>query len=272
MIVSVVLGGLGNQLFQYATARYQAKRLGCDLYIEKRLYHLPKYKIHPFALDNFQIDIKCTSLMQYINLFGLNIFREKNMAFDPNINFTKNNTILVGYWHSEKYFEPIRNELVQEIKGNYIFDNKVSESLCQEMRREESVSIHVRRSDYLSKKNSSFFESISLNYYYNALELIKAQYPSIKIFVFSDDNQWVMDNFKTDVPTIFVTHNDVSHGYDDMILMSNCKHNITANSTFSWWGAWLNENPSKFVFTPAKWVKGQNYLEPDLIPESWIKL
>jgi len=77
LIVSVILGGLGNQLFQYAAARYQAKRLGCDLYIEKRLYLLPKYKIHPFALHNFQIDIKCTSLMQYINLFGFNIFREK---------------------------------------------------------------------------------------------------------------------------------------------------------------------------------------------------
>ena len=140
------------------------------------------------------------------------------------------------------------------------------------MRQEESVSIHIRRSDYLSKKNSSIFEPISLNYYYSALELIKKQHPNIKLFVFSDDNQWVMDNFKTDLPTTFVTHNDVSRGYDDLMLMSNCKHNITANSTFSWWGAWLNENPAKIVVTPSKWVKEDKYVEPDLIPNNWIKV
>ena len=272
MIVSVILGGLGNQLFQYATARSQAKRLGCDLYLEKRLYHLPKYKIHPFALDNFHIDFKSPSLCRYINLFGLNIFREKSMAYDPNINFVKNNTILVGYWHSEKYFDSIRQELIQEFKGNYIFENKISATLHQTMRQEESVSIHIRRSDYLSKKNSSIFEPISLSYYYSALELIKKQHPNIKLFVFSDDNQWVMDNFKTDLPTTFVTHNDVSRGYDDLMLMSNCKHNITANSTFSWWGAWLNDNPAKLVVTPSKWVKEDKYVEPDLIPNNWIKV
>jgi hypothetical protein len=133
--------------------------------------------------------------------------------------------------------------------------------------------MHIRRGDYVSLKISNELHGVlPLEYYYNAIELIKKQNPNITVFVFSDDIPWVKENLKLKDKCVYVDFNSGENSVFDMFLMSLCKHNIIANSSFSWWGAWLNQNKNKIIVAPENWFAKKEMLNNDLIPDAWRKL
>jgi hypothetical protein len=173
---------------------------------------------------------------------------------------------LKGYWQSEKYFEGISKTICKHFSFPPFTDNK-NKALLELIVHSNSVSIHIRRGDYL-KNNLNW--SLDIEYYYRAIDLIKEKVNNPIFYIFSDDMQWAETNIK--VPNChFINHNKGNDSFRDMQLMSNCKHNIIANSSFSWWGAWLNNNEDKKVIAPNKWLSTMEGTR-DIIPDSWIQL
>ena len=179
---------------------------------------------------------------------------------------------LSGYWQSQKYFEKYSNIIRQDFKFTIPMNSKNLE-VANSIKESISVSVHIRRGDYLSNKKTYDKHGVcSLDYYENSINLILLEFPTARIFVFSDDISWVnyflMPKFKN-IETVDL--NSGKESYNDMRLMSLCDHNIISNSTFSWWGAWLNNNPHKKVIAPEQWfADGTNC--NDLIPENWIRM
>jgi len=179
---------------------------------------------------------------------------------------------LDGYWQSEKYFCDFRLAIQNEIK----LKNEESEcykNILSEIGSIQSpISLHIRRGDYehdpIIKK---ILSCCTMSYYDQAIKFVTRDLTGVKFFIFSDDINWVKENFKINFPVFYVTGNNITN-YEEMILMSKCKHNIIANSSFSWWGAWLNENPGKIVVAPKKWFNNPKADQKDIIPESWIKI
>lgn len=201
-----------------------------------------------------------------------NVYVERHFHFDPAVLDVTDNSYLDGYWQSEKYFKDIadiiRNEFIV-ITGQ----DEWSRHLAEEIKATESVSIHVRRGDYINNiKTSQILSSCSLDYYKTSSGLIATSVSNPTFFIFSDDMEWVKKNFTINFRHFYVEHNGDESSYMDMYLMSLCKHNIIANSSFSWWGAWLNRNPNKQVIAPARWFQSRKYDVKDLLPASWVKV
>jgi len=178
---------------------------------------------------------------------------------------------LHGYFQSENFF--IKS--CEFVRSEFIFEDRLTqncESLFNEIRRHPSASIHIRRGDYLNRRNSKLFHACDLDYYLRAMQYVASRTEKIKFYIFSDDPKWAHENFYHKGYD-FCIINTISNAaaQTDMFLMSLCDHNIIANSTFSWWAAWLNSNNDKIVISPDKWFKnGRN--ASDLIPNSWIKI
>jgi len=245
------LGRIGNQMFQYAALRGLASKHEYTWTIP------PKYEFAKnYSQENNLYDIFCLSNLKKINNIISNnpTFPEKYFHFDDDLfNNCPDNVDLYGYYQSYKYFEHIKNELLQD------FTFKVQDVLMDI----PYVAIHVRRGDYVGLTN--FHPMCSLDYYAKAMEY----FPEHKFLIFSDDIEWCKQQelFKK----CFFSNN-ASPG-NDLFLMSIAEHNIIANSSFSWWGAWLNKNPNKIVVCPEKWF-GENLSNDtkDLIPKGWIKI
>jgi hypothetical protein len=211
-------------------------------------------------------------------LGSLKLVNEKGYQFNPEIMELKGNIYLNGYWQSEKYFEAIRSNLLSEFSlKNSLLDKLESNESLRKIKAlintTNSVSVHFRRGDYVSDSvTSQFHGTCSMSYYQNAIKRIVAEIPNPHFFLFTDDPEWVksqkiIEGFPS---TLAVT----SNMHLDMYLMSQCQHNIIANSSFSWWGAWLNRNPEKLVIAPKRWY-AKVELNPqtqDLVPENWIRL
>jgi hypothetical protein len=198
--------------------------------------------------------------------------QEKYYHFDPVILSIKHDAYLSGYWQSEQYFADFADELRNDFtfRKPLVAENKY---LAEEMLGHNSVSIHIRRGDYVSiAKNARFFESCSLDYYYKGLAKISERQPDLHVYVFSDDIEWAKQNLDIVYPITFINHNQGENAFEDMRLMSLCKHNIIANSSFSWWGAWLNQTPEKIVIAPERWFAQGSNDTRDLLPGSWVKL
>ena len=196
---------------------------------------------------------------------------EPHYLYWPGLNEVKGSAYLLGYWQSEKYFA----DYSDEIREDFTFKSPLSErnsDLANQISSVNSVSVHVRRGDYVTNAKNAFIGVCPLSYYEQATELIKSRVESPVFFVFSDDMDWVKSNLKLDVKTVMVNHNSGSESYNDMRLMSMSKHHIIANSSFSWWGAWLNPNPEKIVIAPKKWFRNGEFDTSDLIPSNWIRI
>lgn len=296
MIVVQLRGGLGNQLFQYALGKNLADANKTTLtldtsYLQSKLplkkiatpmqYELSIFNIRAAISSNF---IKSSPWLypfakaEYIvrELWHKNryhIVQETQFNFDQTILKSSDNSFLIGNFQSESYFKNITQELRKDFTFLPALDKDNQEWMAK-IKQKNSVSIHIRRGDYLSiAKNAQKFTSLSLEYYKNAISVIAAQISNPEFFVFSDDVQWVQQNLKLDFPTFFVTNNHTpTTAYLDMQLMSACKHHIIANSTFSWWGAWLNPNSDKIVITPKQWFTDTSINSKDICPIEWIKL
>jgi len=290
MIVIKLIGGLGNQMFQYACAKAIALEHQFELGIDNSAFK--EYKVHKYLLNKFNIsgniinekNIKIVNNISEIRKKILNFinkqnnrkyysrFVEKKFDFDKNISKITDNTFMEGYFQSEKYFKKYAENIKKDFSLNYI-SNKTLEIAGLIINTSCSVSLHIRRGDYVSNPDASNFHGLaSLDYYYRSIEYIVLRNSNLVVFVFSDDLEWVKKNLKLKYKVKYVSHNDDENAQEDLYLMSLCKHNIIANSTFSWWGAWLNSNKEKIVIAPKEWFKNKEMNVKDLIPEEWICL
>lgn len=293
MISIQLCGGLGNQMFQYAAARsleeFHCTDLKLDLgwYSQKfdinttlRNYELQCFKLNAmianekekegFAKRNASKWYKLCEKFKPIS--RKRVYYEPYYHYNPKFFCLSKNVYLYGYYQSEKYFKSIRNILLTEFNWKTLPSGKNKEVL-ELIDKTESVSLHIRRGDYISNSTANKQHGVcSLSYYQKCLADIKKHLTTPHFFVFSDDIPWAKENLKVDAETTFVDHNNIDHGFEDMRLMSHCKHNIIANSSFSWWGAWLNKNSEKKVYAPKKWFQIENHNTKDLIPEDWTKV
>ncbi len=295
MIISKIYGGLGNQLFQYAFGRYLSIKNNTELKLDTTALEDKSIKgeftIRTFQLDLFSIHATIASVSDVEKFKKSKIQKIKDLALlylpirfnnlyikEPFFHFfnkalkTPENAYIDGYWQSEKYFSSIRELLLKELKPKNKLHEKTSE-LEVEIKTTQSVSIHIRRGDYISiKSNNDYYETCTPEYYTSAISYICDKLEEPVLYVFSDEPTWFEKNVKTNYKTIYIMHNTGNHSYEDMYLMSLCKHNIIANSSFSWWGAWLNANAHKIVVAPKKWFKIKSKNSKDLLPKEWIQL
>jgi hypothetical protein len=204
------------------------------------------------------------------------LIREKNLEYDASIEAIKKHSFLDGFWQSENYFKNVREEILQEFQLKAPLKNE-NALISKKMSEVVSVSLHIRRMHGLElpgQHHHKIHGGLDFGYYKKAIDIVAAQHPNLELFVFSDDIEWAKENFKSRFPMEFMSQNDDAHNYLDLILMSHCKHQIIANSTFSWWGAWLNQNPEKIVIAPKIWFVDQemNAQTRDLIPQNWLRI
>lgn len=269
MIIINLIGGLGNQMFQYASAKGLALQRQETLKLNTTAfdtYTLHQYGLHHFALSDSKINFLDNIKIKLLKTIH---YKEITFSYNPDIQKLKaQNILLTGYFQSENYFVNYRKELLDlfEIRTEL---KQQTKDLLVEIDKENSVSLHIRRGDYL---DTEIHNTDKTEYYKKAIYYISEKVNNPIFYIFSDDMNWVKDNFKIDFPTVYVTFNDASSNFEDLKLMSNCKHNIIANSSFSWWSAWLNTNPNKIVIAPEKWFETDDYDSQDVIPDSWIKL
>jgi hypothetical protein len=180
------------------------------------------------------------------------------------------NVYLHGFWQSEKYFKNIEGIIRSEFSLKDSLSQKTLEVSKKITTKQNTVSLHIRRGDYVTDiKTHNFLGLCSPDYYKKCVSHLGDALGNLNIFVFSDDPVWARENLIFDHHLDFVDHNDIKHAYEDMYLMSLCEHNIIANSSFSWWGAWLNNNKNKKVFAPRKWIVNTNHTDLDVVPEDW---
>lgn len=297
MIIASLFGGLGNQLFQYANGKAVATQLGVELKLDTSIIDaktdVKGFTNRNFELNIFKIDAKVASVgevRKYVpDLFrspkwshqiyrikrllnGRHLFIERTwnrFHYMPSIEKVKDNTYLYGYFQTEKFFKAIRAEILDSIQLKPTIE--ISPENCEilnQIKEVNAVSIHVRRGDY---QNSNFM-LLEMDYYTKAVERISGTVKNPKFYIFSNDMDWVRHQFSNlNIDFQIIDINTREQSYMDMILMSNCKHNIIANSTFSWWSAWLNQHTDKIVIAPKRWFN-QMDKSLELLPSDWIKI
>lgn len=292
MIVVQLQGGLGNQMFQYAFGKALSIQTGEEFLLdtsfleqkainytqrnfELNVFQIPEKIIEKRSLENF---VKAESKFildrifrklkksEYITL------REKSFAYQAPSSHSAKFKRYIGFWQSEKYFHQIRNELLEIFSFNYINDQENLQTL-KNIQSHESISMHIRRGDYITNNAANAFHgSCDLEYYKASIKAISSSLRNPAVFIFSDDPQWVRENIQLDLPTYFINNNQGEKSYLDMGLMSQCRHHIIANSSFSWWGAWLNPSATKKVIAPQNWFANSAIDTNDLIPNTWLRL
>ncbi|MDP3332699.1 MAG: alpha-1,2-fucosyltransferase [Methylococcaceae bacterium] len=292
MIISHILGGIGNQMFQYAAGRALSLVNNQQFLVD--LSDFSNYRLHHgFELTRvFNLNAEAASIAavnemlgwranrwakrvlrrpQFVYLRGRKFIVEPHFNYWPDFVNLQDNCYLYGYWQSEKYFKQFEST----IRHDFTFREPLTghnAELAIEMKNSQSVSLHVRRGDYVSNpKNSSLLEVCSLDYYHKAISYIAERIEHPVFYIFSDDIEWVRQNLPMGFPYVYVDNNRLADSYKDMQLMGLCRHHIIANSSFSWWGAWLNANPEKLVIAPKNWFSNGNN-DCDLIPDEWVRL
>lgn len=302
MIIIKIKGGLGNQLFQYAYARALSERFKVPLRLD-----ITNYDGTDTSEENLDMVFKRGYGLQHLNTLGSIATRKEISSFKKfqirkgriwflynklianeskyveerqftyNEKYAKTNFFIEtsniyadGYWQSEKYFKDyedlIRNEF--EFKDD---PDEINLKIIQEMQKSNSVSLHVRRGNFLIPRYNNHHGICPLNYYTKAIEVMAERVPNPTFFVFSDDMKWVRESIKTQFPITFVDINGPDKDYEDLRLMSKCKNHIIANSSFSWWGAWLAKNKNKVVTYPSQIFK-KGWDTSDFAPKEWLKI
>lgn len=291
MLVGRVWGGLGNQLFQYAYLYALKKKSNQEMKLDISFYknqELRAYRLNLLNIKHSEIigegDIpkNITKLKKKWNNRIIRIlpiykvtlkgnwryFKEMRYKYLEYANNPRGENIYIdGYWQTEKYFKEFTEEIKEQFTPKYELDGKVEEKM-KEITSCCSVSVHIRRGDYLniSKFNRNLY-LLDESYYKNAIEKMKEKLNNPVFFFFSDDIDWVKEKFGNKINYKYIRMRTTTNDIDELILMSKCKHNIVANSTYSWWGAWLNINKEKIVISPKK-----KYGNRDIIPEKWTKI
>ncbi|TXJ24991.1 MAG: alpha-1,2-fucosyltransferase [Chitinophagaceae bacterium] len=283
MVISKIYGGLAGQMLQYAIGRHLSIKYNTHLLIDTYWYKKPGNPQFPRDFGLKRLNTQCIEIASYswlwwqVRLSGrfnrfpglpFKVIKEKDYSvFDPSMLELGANVLLDGYWNSYKYFEPVRSQLMKEFSPADLPDERNRECLNM-IQSQNSVSIHFRRGDYAL---TSFHGILSRDYYEAAIAKITAEISNPYLFIFSDEPKWVIENMRFSFPYKIVDFNKDEKNYWDIELMKNCKHNIIANSGFSWWAGWLNENPEKIVIAPEKWINTDK-TRIDNIPADWFLL
>lgn len=292
MTIIKLNGGLGNQMFQYATARAICDRAPVllDLFFFTKYKSQDDYTPRSFELGVFEnlqakplssffekvlySEEKFFKVLKFFIYSRMQKIVQRDMEYMGSLRRNKGHVYLNGYFQSERYFSKIRNQLLQE----FCFPVLDTENLSRQYFIQSvstSVSIHVRRGDYLKPHNNKVHGILPLRYYTKAISNIEQQVENPYYFIFSDDPNWCEKNFNfLSGKFTIITNNDSSTAWKDMCLMTKCNHHIIANSSFSWWGAWLSTFDKKIVVAPQKWYAGEerNKYSEYIIPQSWIRL
>ena len=303
MIIVKIIGGMGNQLFQYATGRALSIRYNTNLKLDLSFFNTPEY-IKVFRLDKFNLKYSIANESDYIDLknrdnipkvirileqVGIKTYpyykrshlvENKILSLNKSKKSLNKNYYIQGWFGDENYFNEYREILVKEFNADNLLsdENKVIQN---EIKNSNSIAVHIRRADYLT---NSYFKTLPKEYYLCAMKKAIEETVNPVFYFFTDDIVWVKDQFSnmenvkimennSTKDTVSSTTGDIA----DLMLMKSCKHQIIANSTFSWWGAWLNENHYKKVFYSALWyndIKAQKQFETNnnFVPSTWIKV
>jgi hypothetical protein len=295
VIVIKLQGGLGNQMFQYAFARTLADTRQEPLLIDNSFYEqeipgvdtreielqlFPAIRLQTagrwLASSFYQYSRWDNRLRKYLGVKKRTLVREANFRYDPTYQAMPGHLLLDGLFQSEKYFSQ-RSELIAETFRFLPFAaDDVNSGILRQIQSSLSVSVHVRRGDYVKfATTNAFHGTCTPDYYVRGIRRIKDRFPDARFFFFSDDPDWVRTNLAADEPEgVIVSGNSGKDSWKDLCLMSHCKHHIIANSSFSWWGAWLNRKEGKTVIAPEKWFRTTDpfYDTTDLLPAGWVKL
>ncbi len=292
MIITHVIGGLGNQMFQYAAGRALSLERREPLYLDVQDY--AGYALHNgYELDRiFNIKAQLASNAELKKVLGwrayspirkklyrpqLSKFRGKRMFVDTQfsswrqIKEVPNDCYLMGNWQTEHYFKDYQ----EAIRADFSFrlpPAGLNAALAEQISSGVAVSLHVRRGDYVANPASLAHHGLcSLDYYRRTIDYITARVANPIFYIFSDDIPWVRENLLINYQCHYIDHNKGDESCNDMRLMSLCKHHIIANSSFSWWGAWLNPRADKIVVAPQRWVLS-DFDTSDIVPSSWVKI
>jgi hypothetical protein len=286
-------GGLGNQLFQYATARAIAHKRQCSVLLDQSWFKKDHQDVTPreFLLTQLQTKGILTSLdlivkkpkpirkiLQKIWPTCTYIYAEKShYKFDPQLDkvptFKTQSLYLIGYWQSYRYFESIRKILQAEISPTAPL-NLHYQNYLNQIQVSTSAMVHIRRGDYVHLESASKIHGfIGLKYYQQGMATLKDQHPDIHFFVFSDDPGWAKENLPHQDRITFID----SHGSRDTViqeleLMTHCRHHLIANSSLSWWGAWLSKYETGSVICPKRWTNDEHMNWDDLLPPHWRRI
>lgn len=293
MIVVKLQAGFANQMLQYAAGKYLAQKNGTTLLLDRswldseatnRVYELDSYKLEQTFINPGDYVVLRPSDTSFKKLLkrAYSVVSRKPLLhgyiqdphhytpYDKAFEKLGPNAYLEGYFMSQKFFPDMKQTLLKEFSYKNS-PNQTNAKLLSSIKAGNAVSIHIRRGDYVAdKKTSKYHGVLGLDYYQKAVKEVVKKVPKAVFYIISDDPVWCKENLKLEYPTVYVDHN--TKGADDMRLMRACKHNIIANSTFSWWGAWLNENPDKIVVAPKQWFQGSSADVSDLIPKDWVRL
>jgi hypothetical protein len=306
MVIVQLLGGLGNQMFQYAFGRSLSNRFNTELKLDisllnnskdevitKRLFELSNFNICSEIVTEDEIQIFSHSNNLFYNtlvwlknitqgesIFGKIIFKTvKSILPFQVITETpcikrpirkKRHNYIIGYWQDEDYFIEIENVIRNEFSfkkppsgANIDYLNVINGS--------NSVGVHIRKGDYISiTENQKIFNNIEIDYYIKAETIIREKLENPHFFIFTDDIKWARDNYP--IKDHFLISHNKNNPIEDLRLFSACKHQIIANSSFSWWGAWLNQNTSKIIVAPKIWFIDSKNKNAKIVPKGWIRI
>jgi hypothetical protein len=287
-----VYGGLGNQMFQYALGTTLAQRNAAQLVLDLGWFECRKapsvtpwkFALHNFprtefitssrGADLFEDRRTLKSVAAKVNaklgrfICGDRLYVERHFHYDPGVLSARAGAWLVGYWQSPKYFESAAETLKHQFGRTNLSED--SERICENIAITNSVCLHVRRGDYLGTSTHGVCDA---DYYRQAIQLLSRELEDPHFFIFSDDPEWARMNVRvTGRGSTVVDVNGPEQAHEDLMLMSTCKHFIIANSTFSWWAAWLSTHEKKRVVSPMRWFATPDFDTRDLLPSDWRRL
>jgi hypothetical protein len=285
MILIRLHGGLGNQMFQYALGRSLSLAHNTSFKVDTSYLRTANQSGRSLRLQGFCVTLNEADrkeILPYTNTVRKTLDRvlpvsKKKYVHEVSARYKKEITTNTdayfdGHWTSEKYFIDSQDTIRKDFQLKNPF-GPTAHTISKQIKAEKvPVSVHIRRGDYVSiQKIANRHGVLPLSYYEAATDHIVHTFPQAHFFVFSDDIAWAKENYPKKYPVTFVSGSGIED-YEELVLMSTCAHNIIANSTFSWWSAWLNQNPTKIVIAPKQWVTDPSIDTADILPETWTKL
>lgn len=292
-IYSYLQGGLGNQMFQYAIARALSEHYQSTFLLDRSWFDVPQSETtpRPYQLDLLQIQNVANSdlifpkkpnklikaLLGFMPTNPIVYYQQNAFEFDPSLfrlkRMAERDLFLFGYWQAYPYLESIRPILQTEFKTKAPTPNHY-QTYLQQIRSSESVMLHIRRGDYVNSPSAAKFHGVlPLSYYQQAIEVLLLQKPDSHFFIFSDDLPWAKEALPKNLKITFVENAlQADAAAQELQLMTECKHQIIANSSLSWWGAWLKQDCNGLVFTPNRWISDNSLDLSNLLPTSWHRI
>jgi hypothetical protein len=292
-IYSYLQGGLGNQMFQYAIARALSERYQTAFILNRSWFDAPQGNATPRELQLSLLNIKDIRftdeafpkklgkigrfLQRFVPTRPLVIYQRNAFDFDPSLFKLKNTSTrdlyLSGYWQAFPYIDLIREQLRKEFKTKSVISDSYQDYLRQ-IHSSESVMIHIRRGDYIhSPAAAQYHGTLPIHYYQTAIQELLAIKPKAHLFIFSDDLVWAKEALGASEQKTYIEHSpSADAATQELQLMFACKHHIIANSSLSWWGAWLKQDKSGLVFAPNRWINDQHLDLSNLLPAEWKRI